>query len=153
MVGPQFKEGQRLARNQSTEINMPEDDAEAMEIMLSVIHGCNNAVLDGLDASRILRVALMADKFDCKEALAFAARVWLNCANVIDSNQLLLLLRAAYWFDDAKSFKEISLGLMLHHRGSYLELWPKDEELWLEGRIGTDILIKICRESKILSIL
>jgi hypothetical protein len=37
--------------NESTEIDMPEDDSEAMEIMV------NNAVHDGLDASQILRVA------------------------------------------------------------------------------------------------
>jgi BTB/POZ domain len=58
MLGPKFSEGQRLDENESTEIDMPEDDAEAMEIMLNVIHGRNNAVHDGLDASQILRVAI-----------------------------------------------------------------------------------------------
>ena len=54
LLGPRFSDGQRLDDNKSTEIDMLEDDAEAMEIMLNVIHGCNNAVHDGLDASRIL---------------------------------------------------------------------------------------------------
>jgi hypothetical protein len=54
---------------------LAEDDAEAMEIILKVIHGCNDAVHDGLDASQILRVAIMADKFDCNLALAFAIKV------------------------------------------------------------------------------
>jgi len=137
MLGPRFSEGQRLNDNESTEIDMPEDDAEAMEIMLNVIHGCNNAVDDGLNGSQILRVAITADKFDCKVALSFAIKVWLNCANITDSNQLWRLLKAAYWFDNAKSFEEISLGLILHHRGSYLKLWAKDN-------IDTDILIRIC---------
>lgn len=142
MLGPRFNEGQRLDDNESTEIDMPEDDAEAMEIMLNVIHGCNNAVHDGLDASQILRVAITADKFDCNVALAFAIKVWLNCANITDSNQLWRLLRAAYWFDNAKSFEEISLGLILHHRGSYLKLWAQDD-------IDADILIRICRKSEL----
>jgi hypothetical protein len=75
---------------------MLEDDAEEIEIMLNVIHSCNNAVHDGLDASQILQVAITADKFDCKVALAFAIKVWLNCANITGSNQLWQLLRAAY---------------------------------------------------------
>jgi hypothetical protein len=140
MLSPRFSEGQRLADNEWTEIDMPEDDAEAMEIMLNVIHGINNAVHNGLDTSKILRVAIIADKFDCKVALAFAIKVWLNCANITDGSQLWLLLRAAYWFDNAKSFEEISLALMLHYRGSYLQLWAQDH-------IDTDILIRICRKS------
>ena len=75
MLDGRFSEGQRLDDNGSTEIHMPDDDAEAMEIMLNVIHGRNNAVHDGLDASQILRVAITADKFDCKVALAFAIKV------------------------------------------------------------------------------
>jgi hypothetical protein len=78
---------------------------------------------DGLDASQILRVAITVEKFDCKVALAFAIKIWLNCANITNSKQLWRLLRAVYWFDNAKSFEEISLGLILHHRGSYLQLW------------------------------
>jgi hypothetical protein len=142
MLGPRFSEGQRLDNNESTEIDMLEDDAEAMEIILNVIHGCNDAVHDGLDASQILRVAITADKFDCKVALAFAIKVWLNCANITNSKQLWRLLRAAYWFDNAKSFEEISLGLILHHRGSYLQLWAQDD-------IDFDILIRICRKSEL----
>ncbi|RYP49216.1 hypothetical protein DL768_005033 [Monosporascus sp. mg162] len=127
MLSPRFSEGQRLADNESTEIDMPEDDAEAMEIMLNVIHGCNNAVRDDLDANQILRVAITVDKFDCKVALAFAIKDRLKCANITDSSQLWRLLKAAYWFDNAKSFEEISLALMLHHRGSYLQLWAQED--------------------------
>jgi hypothetical protein len=54
MLGPRFSEGQRLDGNESMEIDMPEDDAKAMEIMLNVIHGCNNAVHNGLAVSQIL---------------------------------------------------------------------------------------------------
>jgi hypothetical protein len=142
MLGPRFSEGQRLANNGSTEIDMPEDDAEAMEIMLNVIHGCNNAVHDGLDASQILRVAITTDKFGCKIALAFAIKAWLNCVDITDSIQRWRLLNAAYWFDNAKSFKEISLGLMLHHKNSYLQLWGQDD-------IDANISIRICRKSEL----
>lgn len=122
---------------------MPEDDAEAMEIILNVIHGRNNGVQDGLDARQILQVAITADKFDCKVALAWAIKVWLDCANLTDSSQLWRLLKAAYWFDNAKSFKEISFRLMLYHQGSFLQLWLKDN-------IDTDIMIRICRKSILL---
>ena len=54
---------------------MLEDDTEAMEIMLNVIYGYNNAVYDGLDTSQILQVAIIIDKFDYKVALVFAIKV------------------------------------------------------------------------------
>jgi hypothetical protein len=122
ILSPRFSEGQRLDDNESTEIDMPEGDAEVMEIMLNVIHGYNNTVHDSLDISQILRVVITTDKFDYKVALAFAIKVWLNYANITNSSQLWRLLRAAYWFDNAKSFEGISLGLILHHQGSYLQL-------------------------------
>jgi len=140
MLSSQFREGQRLVDSKSTEIDMPADDAEAMEIIINVIHGRNDAVRDVLDASKILQVAITADKFDCKVALAFAIKVWLNCANMTDSSQLWRLLKGAYWFDNAQSFEEISLGLMRHHRSSFLQLWGPDN-------IDTDILIRICSKS------
>jgi hypothetical protein len=54
MLGPRFSKGQRLNNNESTEIDMLEDDAKAIEIMLNVIHSCNNVVHDSLDVSQIL---------------------------------------------------------------------------------------------------
>jgi hypothetical protein len=51
MLNPRFSKGQRLNDNESTEIDMLEDDAEAMEIMLNVIYSYNNVVHNSLNAS------------------------------------------------------------------------------------------------------
>jgi hypothetical protein len=67
-----------------------------MEIMLNIIYGCNNTVYNSLNMSQILRVAITTDKFDYKVALAFAIKVWLNCTNITNSNQLWRLLRVVY---------------------------------------------------------
>jgi hypothetical protein len=54
MLGSRFNEVQRLDNNELTEIDMSEDDAEAIEIILNVIYSCNDTVHNGLDVSQIL---------------------------------------------------------------------------------------------------
>jgi hypothetical protein len=51
ILGLRFSEGQRLNANKSTKIYMLKDNAEAIEIMLNVIHSYNNTVHNSLDAS------------------------------------------------------------------------------------------------------
>lgn len=75
MLSPRFSKGQRLNNNKSTEIDMLKDNAKAMEIMLNVIHSCNNAVHNSLNTSQILRIAIITDKFHYKVALAFTIKV------------------------------------------------------------------------------
>ncbi|KAB5514896.1 hypothetical protein GE09DRAFT_1264300, partial [Coniochaeta sp. 2T2.1] len=78
MLGPSFREGQQLATNGSTEIPLPEDDADAMEIILNVIHCRNDEVKKILSPGELLRVAIACEKYDCFVPLEFAIQTWLS---------------------------------------------------------------------------
>jgi hypothetical protein len=140
MLGPHFSEGQILGDKILREILLPNDDAEAMAIIFNILHGQNNAIRESPDPEVILRVAIAVDRFGCTVPLAYAIKVWLNCVNVTDDSKLWRLMTAAYWFDNAKAFKEISLALILHYKESYLQLV-------VQGVIDTDFLMRACGKS------
>lgn len=81
MLSPSFKEGSQLAQPGSSEIELPEDNAEAIEIVFNVIHGHNNMVEDKLGSETLLQVAKIVDKYDCFNSLAFAIQTWLKWTN------------------------------------------------------------------------
>jgi hypothetical protein len=91
MLGPNFEEGQQLAKTGSAEIALPEDDAEALEIISNVIHGRNDKVRDTLSPSELLQVAIASDKYDCLVSLAFAIRIWLSRKDARDPKELWAL--------------------------------------------------------------
>jgi len=147
MLSPQFGEGRSLVENGSAKITMPEDDAAAMEIILNVLHLQNNApaVRDNHDPSMIVRIAVAADKYDCKVAMEFAVKGWLRSLPCIttDAHQLFDLLKATYWFEDEECFRRTSLGLMVHYGGSYFDLLPPE----CSG-FDQDILLGMIRKTR-----
>ena len=112
MLGPHFSEGQNLGGDLLTELSLPEDNAEAMTIICHLVHSRNDAIPETLGPDEIFQVAVAADKFDGIVPLAYAIKDWLNCAGVTDGSKLWRLLMAAYWFDNAKAFNEISHALV-----------------------------------------
>ena len=122
MLGPDWKEGHDLLdSNKPAEILLPEDNAAALEIICSIIHHQNRDVPRTLAAGDILAVAVTADKYDCIRALRFASESWLRSSRD-EASSLMLLTAAAYLFQDAQAFKEITRALILDHHGPYLAL-------------------------------
>jgi hypothetical protein len=74
MLGPHFAEGQSLGGTDPAEISLPEDDPEALSIVLNVVHGRNESVPESLDGRQIPRVAVAADKFDLVTMVRFAVQ-------------------------------------------------------------------------------
>jgi hypothetical protein len=122
LFGPHFAEGQDLDSNNPKEVSMPDDNARALEIICNVIHLRNDAVPRSLSPKDIFEIAIAADKFDCVVALRYAGAVWLNPEGVENILELSYLMSAAYIFDDAQAFGDITLSMMLNHKDSYLPL-------------------------------
>ena len=101
---------------------MPDDIANALEIICNIIHHRNDAVPEKLKPDEIFKIAIAADKFDCIVALKYATTLWLNPRNVKDIFELGHLMAAAYILDNARAFDEITLLMLFHHKGSYLPL-------------------------------
>lgn len=147
MLNPQFSEGRKLAEDGSTTIPLPEDDPEAMEILLTVLHHQHDGWLDHLkfDGSFILRVIIATDKYDCKMAMKLAAEAWCGRAiGILDikTDELFDWLKAAYWFDLEQAFKDLSFRLILEHRGSFVEFGKADT-----SDLDRDVLFRIIRKS------
>ena len=126
LLGPNFKEGQASSpAGQPKEIDLPDDDASAMETICFVIHhradnlydrGCSTTPADLL-----LKVATLADKYDCTAAIRGYAKSWVRHNGTARSTtkELVHTLTAAYIFDDCHGFTESSKALIKHHHGPF----------------------------------
>jgi hypothetical protein len=80
-LDPAFLEGRTNDTGHPKEIALPEDDADAMGIVFNIIHGNPDRVADPLDVNMILRVSIMADKYDCVSSLKYSIESWLNLSD------------------------------------------------------------------------
>lgn len=135
MFRPDWKEGQdMLDRDGPAELLLPEDNAAALKIICSVIHHQNREVPQTLAAGDILAVAVTADKYDLVHALRFASESWLRSYTHGPGN-LMLLTAAAYLFQNAHAFKEITRALVLDYDGPYLALSCEEVESAMTWRV------------------
>ncbi|KAK7178318.1 hypothetical protein PSPO01_15627 [Paraphaeosphaeria sporulosa] len=126
MFGPNFSEGQGLRVNRLKEILMPEDDANALEIICNILHLRNDVVPEALTPIEVLEIAVLADKFDCIVAVKHASTFWLNPRECQGITELGHLMAAAYILDNARAFSEITLSMILYYKDRYLSLAEED---------------------------
>lgn len=144
MLGPSYSEGANLSSAAPKDIPLPDDDAEALEIIFNVIHCRTEAIDDPLDPSLVLRVAIMADKYDFTQALKFAARDWLKCDAVRDAKHLWRLAIASSWLRNNKGFENTTLALLRRYGGSFVKLGEVD-------RMPPDVVGQFAGKSSLLA--
>jgi hypothetical protein len=121
MLGPSFSEDQNLTFHKPKEIDLPKDDAGALWIMFSVMHGRIYGVPDPLDPGMILRVSRMADKYDCGVSLKYPPTSWLQDDSSMEDHQRWQLMAAAYYFNNDKGFADKTRHFIYNFQGSYLD--------------------------------
>jgi len=135
MFGPDWKEGHdTLDLDAPVELPLPEDNASALKLICAIIHHRNKKVPQSLAAGDVLGVAVIADKYDCVHALKFASGSWLRPGKN-KAGDLMLLTAAAYLFQNAQAFNEITRALILNHDGPYLALSCEEVESALPWRV------------------
>ena len=135
MFGPDWKEGHNmLGRDGLVEQLLPEANAAALKIICDVIHHRNERVPRNLAAGDVFRIAVMADEYDCIDALKFASEDWLQ-PRENEAADLMLLTAAAYLFQNPSAFKNITKAMILNHSGSYLALPYKEVESAMTWRV------------------
>jgi hypothetical protein len=138
LLGPDWMEGNKmLDRDGPVEILLPEDDADALNLLCAILHHQNKDISQTLSAGDVLGVAVMADKYDCLDALKFASGHWLRPGSPVTTKagDLILLMAAAYLFQNTRVFKEITRALVLNYGGSYLDLICEDVESVLPWKL------------------
>ncbi len=135
MLGPNWKEGHdMLSLDGPVELLLPEGNATALTVICAVIHHQNRMVPHHLAARDVYNIAVTADEYDCIGALRFASDSWLQLGKS-SAADLMLLTAAAYLFNNAAAFKEITKALILDYHGSYLALSCREVELAMTWRV------------------
>ncbi|KAK3694485.1 hypothetical protein B0T22DRAFT_533525 [Podospora appendiculata] len=119
---PKLCKGQVYRANGYLNVMMADDNADAMETIVRVLHGQNDAIKSKLRPEEILEIAIASNKYLLASPLKFALTVWLDCRNVVDPETLVHLAMAAYTIRDAATFSDTTSALLFHHAGSYQDL-------------------------------
>ncbi|KAF5876279.1 putative btb poz domain-containing protein [Botrytis fragariae] len=129
------QEGQDLLHQDGPkEIELPADNAAALETILAIIHHQNNEIPRNITASQVLEIAIAADKYDFLDAMKLASATFLR-SDTTDANDLIRLVTAAYLFRNARAFKENTKALVLNCHVPYLDLACDEVESALGWRI------------------
>jgi BTB/POZ domain len=109
LLRSEFKEGIETRRGDCPNILLGEDDPDAMETILSLLHYRNLGDYDVLEPKELATVALHSDKYDCTRALRPWISQWLgSIRDTPSAEDRGFLLVAAYFFRASDHFENIS---------------------------------------------
>ncbi|KAI6872494.1 hypothetical protein KC343_g16520 [Hortaea werneckii] len=125
MLGPRFREGNEPRSSvHPIEISLPEDDGIAMKHLCLLLHGRTGDSYSHGDrtfSTQIRALAILADKYDCVEAVALQAeamlsRFWMHRANKqLVIQQMACLITAAVTLGLGPLFHVFTKSLVLDH--------------------------------------
>ena len=112
MFGPdRFAEGVALKEHGSCQVALSDDDTEAMLAMCQVLHHRPQEVACDIDSGFLKKIAILADKYECTNALSLWAQVQTtdlrSQLNRYEGKDITLLF-VAYTLDLAEHFSEIT---------------------------------------------
>ncbi|KAK8066157.1 hypothetical protein PG997_012904 [Apiospora hydei] len=123
MFGPESKDERELRSRGQLRLRLDDDDPEAVELLLCVLHFHSSAIPRRLEITKLLPLARLCDKYDCCEALMPWASQW--CAIQGDTPQLA----AAWKVLSAYLFRTPTFEAMTSQAARYLSMesvfiWP-----------------------------
>ena len=131
MLGPRFREGNEpRSSDRPIEIPLPEDDGIAMKHLCLLLHGRTGDSYSHGDRTfptQLHALAVLADKYDCVEAIALQAeamlsRFWMHRAtNRLLIQQLACLISASALLGLAPLFYVFTKSLVLDYCTPYSE--------------------------------
>jgi hypothetical protein len=124
MFSPRFSEGTALSRGQGRPIPLEEDNTDAMTTLCQVLHHSYRQVNRDVDAEALVDLAVVADKYDCAEAMSqygsCCISEWLRPGNkrpALFIPAYGYLIYPALTFDDAYAFQKLTKRVVYHeHR-------------------------------------
>ncbi|KAI9150295.1 hypothetical protein HJFPF1_10054 [Paramyrothecium foliicola] len=134
MLKPYYKEGQTLAADGCLEIVLRDDNAEAFEVVLSAIHGCNGKYMSTPTPEELLQVAIICDKYDCLSSISFAmhtwfTQLWMFRTKMPNMEEMWAWTMAACLCRDRVAFNDATSTILLNGQGSYIDLTRKHEKV------------------------
>ncbi|APA12927.1 hypothetical protein SS1G_08403 [Sclerotinia sclerotiorum 1980 UF-70] len=78
MLEGRFREGIELKTTGKLAVPLPDDDPAAMRILINIIHGRMNSVPLKIELELFTQIAILADKYQCKEVVRPFPSLWKN---------------------------------------------------------------------------
>lgn len=132
LCGPNFTEGQSIRRAEHPDIILEEDEPEAMEIILSILHHRPCDQNETLEPGLLASIARHSDKYQCSKVLQPWALQWFSqVRSPANAEEYGLLLSAAYLLESTANFRSISakiardLDINFDHEWSELSLMSR----------------------------
>ncbi|ROT35416.1 hypothetical protein SODALDRAFT_284129 [Sodiomyces alkalinus F11] len=122
-----FKEGLETKAGTFPRIELEEDDSEAMEAILSLLHFRNGTEYTTMKPEKLAAIALHCNKYQCTNALRPWLHLWLDSEKVPKAYDIGFLLSAAFFFEDAKHFRRISALAIRHVDIVTASLWQEQD--------------------------
>jgi len=131
MFGPYFQEGQKLLQGQCPVIELKDDDAPLMGLILNVLHYRAGGEDHVMNAERLARLAIHCDKYDCVNALGAWVTHWIKNVERMSQppKEFGFMLLAAYMFNDSGKFMELSKAASTELAPGFSVEWEKEETL------------------------
>ncbi|KAK3492179.1 uncharacterized protein B0T23DRAFT_135832 [Neurospora hispaniola] len=130
MFSPPWVESSRtLSLESPKDVELPEDDPEAMKAICYVIHHRPDMIsFVDVNAKQILQAARTIDKYDLGTAMQLVTDKWLRQQLRAKSvEDLLYMAAAAMVLKNYKAFSKLTWLVMITHEGSYLRFQNDDQ--------------------------
>lgn len=124
LFSPRFSEGLALSRGQGRPIELDDDDTAAMTTLCQVLHHTYRKIHRDVSAESLADLALVADKYDCVEAISQYSSCclseWLRPEHndqFVSAPPYGRLIYPALTFDDAYMFQQITKRAVYQKNG------------------------------------
>ncbi|PGH10466.1 hypothetical protein AJ80_07509 [Polytolypa hystricis UAMH7299] len=122
MLTSGLKEAVTYLQKRSVEIETESWDVEALLILLRVMHCQHNRIPRKLSLEMLAKVAVLADYYNCKEAVSIFADIWIDALEerspMMDRRNLILWLWISWYFQVPGKFQETTSIVMSRSNGS-----------------------------------
>jgi len=119
MFNGNFAEGQDLSYVSPRAVPVPDDDPIIMELLCNIFHMQMSEVPDKLDMKSFADFAVLCDKYDCREAIRFQAKVWVfGLISDPDAPNFEKLLFVTYVLDLPHEFRTVTLAIVRDRKTS-----------------------------------
>ncbi|KAH7302893.1 hypothetical protein B0I35DRAFT_329428, partial [Stachybotrys elegans] len=126
-----FIESSEIRKGICPEIRSEDDDPEAMEVLLSILHFWIYAQYEKFEPKTLLTIPIQCDKYDCIRALKPWISVWLSPDEPQETEEPGLLLSAAHLFRASDCLQIISKAATRQVSLETAMSWPNQELMTL----------------------
>lgn len=122
------------------DVELPEDDATAMDIICDLAHMRHECVSLHPSAKLVLDIAVLDDKYDMLSCCFLAAHIWLASTEKDDKTQSLMQrIQASFLFRAREAFRRLTKELIESHAWTVGDL---HKQIHLDARLPAQLLCK-----------